>query len=60
MMLGESNVASLCGLKSKDDYIKTVLTILKQNGREAEAIRAAIKQCFGLSPDGEILDTAQQ
>lgn len=60
MMLGESNVASLCGLKSKDDYIKTVLTILKQNGREAEAIRAAIKQCFGLSPDGEVLDTAQQ
>ena len=47
-ILGESNVASLCGLNKKDDYIKTVLNILKTNSRHAQDIRTAIKQCFGL------------
>ncbi len=57
VMLSESNVASLCGLKSKDDYIKSVLNILKANGRDAQDIRAAVKRCFGLGanegPNGE-------
>ena len=48
LMIGESNVATLCGYKSKDDYIRGVLNILKGGSREASAIRRAIKQCFGL------------
>lgn len=48
LMLTQSGVAGLCGLKSREEYIKMVLKILKGNGREALAIRKAIKQCFGL------------
>ena len=48
-MLSESNVAILCGFKSKDEYIRGVLNILKGNSTNAEAIRQAIKACFGLT-----------
>ena len=48
LMLTQSGVAGLCGLKSREEYIKIVLKILKGNGREAKAIRKAIKECFGL------------
>ena len=48
LMLNESNVATLCGFKSKDDYIRGVLNILKGNSENAAAIRKAIKECFGL------------
>ena len=48
LMIGESNVATLCGYKGKDDYIRGVLNILKGGSREAGAIRAANKACFGL------------
>jgi len=51
LMLGESNVAGLCGYNGKDAYIRGVLSILKSNNKEAAAIRTAIKQCFGLGPD---------
>ena len=46
LMLGESNVATLCGYKSKDDYIRGVLNILKGNTEYSRAIRKAIKECF--------------
>lgn len=52
-MIGESNVAALCGLKGKDDYVRTVLNILKRNDDNAAAIRDAIKQALGLNVDGE-------
>ena len=48
LMLNESNVATLCGFKGKDDYVRGVLNILKGNSANARAIRAAIKECFGL------------
>ena len=48
LMLGESNVATLCGYKNKDDYIRGILNILKGNSENARAIRKAIKECFGL------------
>ena len=51
MMLGNSNVAVLCGLKSKGEYIKTVLNVLKADGRDAQSIRACIKRSFGLEID---------
>ncbi|MBR4846385.1 MAG: DUF4435 domain-containing protein, partial [Bacteroidaceae bacterium] len=47
-MLVNSNVAGLCGLASKDDYIRTVLHILKGESKEANDIREAIKRCFGI------------
>ena len=48
LILGESNVATLCGFKNKDDYVRGVLNILKGNSEHAHAIRRTIKQCFGL------------
>ena len=48
LMLGESNVAVLCGYKNRDDYVRGVLNILKGNSEHARAIRKAIKACFGL------------
>jgi hypothetical protein len=48
LMLGESNVAVLCGFKNKDDYIRGVLNILKGNSEHADTIRRTIKACFGL------------
>lgn len=51
-MLIDSNVAQLCGFSKKDDYVKAVFNILKRGGKNADAIRKAIKGCFGLdSPD---------
>ncbi len=48
-MIVTSNVASLCGVRGgKDEYIKAVLNILKENGRDAERVRRAIKRCFGI------------
>ncbi len=45
-MLIDTNLAQLCGLRSKDEYIKKVLTILKCGGENANVIRKAIKNCF--------------
>lgn len=48
-MIVASNVALICGVRGgKDDYIKAVLNILKENGRDAARMRRAIKQCFGI------------
>ena len=46
-MLVNSNVAALCGLNSKDAYIRTVLHILKGDSMLASEIRNAVKVCFG-------------
>ena len=48
LMISESDVATLCGFKGKDDYIRGVLNILKGGKESARAIRHAIKACFGL------------
>ena len=48
LMLTTTNVAGLCGLGGKNEYIQAVLTILKGNGDGAEAIRHAVKRCFGI------------
>lgn len=54
-MLVTSNVAHLCGLASKDEYIKTVLNILKSEREEAQTIRRAIKRCFGIDEDSPFI-----
>ena len=48
LMLGDSNVASLCGFNRKDDYLRCVLNILKTDSKYARDIRAAVKACFGI------------
>lgn len=47
-MLPSSNVAGLCGLADKQDYVNTILKILSSESEGAESIRRAVKRCFGL------------
>lgn len=48
------NVAGLCGLKDKDDYLYTILKILRRDSPESNRIRTAVTASFGLSPDGKL------
>ncbi len=50
-MLPDSNVAQLCGIANKDEYIKVILNILKEDGKDAQSIRSAVKKCFGIEFD---------
>lgn len=61
-MIPVSNVAALCGLRSKDDYVKAVLTILREDGRDAARIRRAVIACFGLeqSTEGAVTETVEK
>ncbi|MBQ9466004.1 MAG: DUF4435 domain-containing protein [Muribaculaceae bacterium] len=45
-MIAGSGVAQLLGLGGKDGYIKAVLKVLRDGGRDADTIRQAIKRCF--------------
>ena len=48
-IINNSNVAPLCGLRNKDHYVKAILSILKENGPDAQSIRQAVKNCFGIT-----------
>jgi hypothetical protein len=50
-MLPGSGVAALCGLNNKENYIETIIQILRQNGAEATRIRNAVFKCFGIDND---------
>ncbi len=45
-MLAESQVAPLCGLKNRDEYIRTVLNLLKHDTPQARVMREAIRTCL--------------
>lgn len=48
-MVPTSNVGAMCGVGgSKDAYAGAIISILKTECREADAIRRAIARCFGL------------
>lgn len=48
-MVPRSNVGQLCGLAgSKEAYVQNVLAILKSDSPEADAVRLAITECFGV------------
>lgn len=49
-MVPGSNVAGLCGLRDKAAYLRTILDLLRDDGPEAERIRAAIMRCFSFDP----------
>ena len=53
-MLASCNVAGLCGLKNKDEYIASVIDILRRELPDAKSIRTAVIKCFGL-PEDEML-----
>lgn len=55
-MLSESGITTLLDYRSKDQYIKGVLNVLKGNGKDAKQIRATIKHAFGLSLDDNLID----
>ncbi len=51
-MIPSSNVAELCGLRNKDEYILKILQILRTDSPAADRMRNAILKCFGLTPAG--------
>lgn len=52
-MVPSSNVAELCGLRNKDEYVRTVLRILASDTPESDRIRDAILRCFGAVGNGD-------
>ena len=42
-LLGETGIAELCGYRSKEDYVKGVLSILKSDGPISRAMRQGVK-----------------
>ncbi|MBQ9073557.1 MAG: DUF4435 domain-containing protein [Muribaculaceae bacterium] len=59
-MLPNSNVAGLCGLRNKDEYVRDIIGILKENKRDASRLRAAIIHCFGLDESQVITPRPEQ
>ncbi|MCM1152030.1 MAG: DUF4435 domain-containing protein [Muribaculum sp.] len=55
-MLGDCGVAQLLGYKGHKDYINGVISTLKGRSREADALRASLKYCFGLRTDQSYAD----
>ena len=45
-MMGEAEVAALCGYSSKEEYIKGALSLLKKEGPISDAMRTGIKEIF--------------
>lgn len=53
-MLPGCNVAGLCGLRDKDDYLYMILRILRRNSPESDRIRQAILNCFNVDSESLI------
>ncbi|MDE6810690.1 MAG: DUF4435 domain-containing protein [Muribaculaceae bacterium] len=48
-MISNTNVAALCGLRNKEQYLSTIISILKRRCTEATMIRQAIMEAFGIA-----------
>lgn len=46
-MLTSSNVAQMCGFKSKERYIEGIVRLLRHTSPEADMIRTAVRNCLG-------------
>lgn len=46
-MLPQSRPCNVCGISGKESYLNLILSILKENKADAEAIRSAIKESLG-------------
>ncbi len=55
-MVPGSNVAALCGLRNKEEYVHKIILLLQQDGSEAARIRRAVKHCFGIEADDSRAD----
>ena len=47
-MLPQSRLCAICGISNKESYLSLILSILKENRSDAEAIRGAIQQALGV------------
>ncbi|MDE7092044.1 MAG: hypothetical protein K2O43_01280 [Muribaculaceae bacterium] len=47
-MLSNTNVAALCGLRNKEQYLASIISILKRRCPEADMIRQTITSAFNL------------
>lgn len=50
-MVGECQVALMCGLRNRDEYIRLVLNMLKRDNEPARALREAIRACLDNNDD---------
>ena len=46
-ILPQSRLCAICGISNKESYLNLILSILKENKEDAEAIRKAIKHSLG-------------
>lgn len=51
-MLSSCNVAGLCGMANKEEYVAAILEILRGDSADADRIATAIRHCFRIE-DGE-------
>lgn len=47
-MITQSRVGQLCGFTSTEKYINYVISLLRENKKDAEIIRNAVRECFSL------------
>ncbi len=47
-VLPQSHLCKICGINNKESYLNLVLSILKENGTDAEIIRSTIKESLGM------------
>lgn len=60
-MVPSSNVAELCGLRNKDEYVGAILKILRSDTQAADRMRSAILRCFGIGqPEQQEPETTQR
>ena len=45
-LLNECGVADLLGYKNKDEYLRGVISVLKNGGKEADVIRESLRSCL--------------
>ncbi len=57
-MLPNSNVAGLCGLHNKEDYLNTILRILRTNAPQAKRISDAIRRCFNIGQTSSPIESS--
>lgn len=53
-MVPGSNVAGLCGLSNKDEYIRAIIKLLRHDGAPARRIRRAVMKCFGIDDNDSV------
>lgn len=47
-ILPQSGICKICGISNKESYINLLLSILKENGPDAEIIRSSVRESLGM------------